>query len=862
LIPVARSFSFTSGGIRTIYSRFHFHPTQPLEISHAMISKSRFLAPVCAAMVATALPATAQEIPDVSDITANAAQAVDMNSLDNLLSKLTSQVDISSIQGAEVVDFQKGIFRYRGGVTIDYQGTRILAETAEFNRTTGEITVRDGVAIYRDGMLYRGDTAVFDINTNTITSDNLRSSVLASDKEVYFETGDLVGGMNSDDGSPGVIQTRNTQLTTHDSSHPNWYMRARTLDIYPDDKMVFRNMTVYAGGIPVFWLPYLSQKFDTELGYSFTPGYDSAMGFFLLNKYGSLLGDGNYLTIAKLDLFEKRGLGGGFDIIPTRERGNPNYGILQAYYVNDSDPTISRSGRTRNFPPDADRYRLGLQHRFYFRGYEERAIIDEFGDTRTRTQPFDDTLFVDVDLTYLSDEFMLEDFYPDEFRVNPQPANNVNLVKTNDLWSASLLGSFRINTFFQNDSRLPEIAFETVRTPIFGSKVQYQGLATYGIVEEKPSDELSRLSNRQIASLRENLDGFANDPDFTALNPDFDPVETQSLLDDLRAGVADRGFNRFDTYHEVSMPFTAMGWLSLVPRGGIRYTNYSSVDGAVSSAQDRGLAHIGMDASMKISRDYDIVNRSLGLDGLRHVIQPYARYSLVQGDELPAGFPRIDRITPSTRPRPIDLGRWTAIDTINDWNLVRLGTAHRLLTRHDNATHSWFDFDTYFDTFLEDPEFDRDFSNLYMDFAWRPLPWLSFTVGSQFDIFGEESGFTEINPGIRWMPNEYFDFSITHRYLDSHPFLQNSNRIDLRAFYRMFDDWGLLAYQRWELDDSTLEMQEYAIYRDLISWTAALGTTIRDNRGETEFGFALTFTLKEFPQIGVPFSFDPGAGSN
>lgn len=820
------------------------------------------------ALTVLALPLAAQELPDT-----DVAPAVSEEGLDEtaaLLNQLASSVNIRSLGGAEVVDFQKGIFRYKDSVKINYQGVEILANGAEFNRTTGDITVTGDVSIFRGGMLYKGSSAVYNIKTETITSDNLRSSVLAADKEIYFQTQELTSGVGGE-GTPEVIETNGSYLTTHDLSHPNWHIKSESLDIYPEDRIVFKNVKVYAGGTPVLWLPYLSQPMDDELGYSFSPGYDSAWGAFLLNRYGTLLGDeGHTLATFRLDLRSERGVAGGVDLRSMRHRENSNFGLLRGYYAYDSAPETSRNTKERQFNvPDNNRWRFNLQHRFYLKGYDDTVAVDQETGRSLKNRssiPRDDSLYVDADIDVLSDEFMLEDFYPNEFRINPQPDNFLNLVKTHPLGSASLIARFRANDFFQSDTRLPELAVDVVRTPILGSNFFYEGTTGFGILEEKVPDQFSRSQGARVESLRADLAAYEMDGDFDVLNPEFDPVETRTLLDQLELGLAERAFNRFDTYHQLSYPLTALGWLNLVPRAGVRYTNYSDVDGVpgTSSSADRALVHAGVDASMKISREYpSVYNRALGLDNLRHIIQPYTRYSIVQGDELEPGFPGIDRLTPTTRPRSIDVSRFNAIDQINNWNIFRLGVYNRWQTKVDGSTHNWLAMNTYIDAFLEDPEFDRDVSNLYHDIFWAPLPWLRLAMETQFDIFGEEAGFTELNTRVTWMPTEDFDFSVGHRYLDSHPFLINSNQVDFRAFYRLADEWGFSLYQRWELDDSTLETQQYSIHKDLVSWTAALGAVLRDNRGEDEFGIVFTMTLKEFPQVALPVNLDPqGAASD
>ena len=67
--------------------------------------------------------------------------------------------------------------------------------------------------------------------------------------------------------------------------------------------------------------------------------------------------------------------------------------------------------------------------------------------------------------------------------------------------------------------------------------------------------------------------------------------------------------------------------------------------------------------------------------------------------------------------------------------------------------------------------------------------------------------------------------------------------------------------QRFELDDSVLEMQQYSFHRDLSSWTIGIGGMILDNRVNEEYGLLLTLTLKDLPNKTLPLSLFPeGSG--
>jgi hypothetical protein len=322
-------------------------------------------------------------------------------------------------------------------------------------------------------------------------------------------------------------------------------------------------------------------------------------------------------------------------------------------------------------------------------------------------------------------------------------------------------------------------------------------------------------------------------------------------------------FNRFHTYHEVLFPKTISGVISVTPRAGIGYTNYSSISGTQPpNNTSRVLASLGLDTSAKFSRVYDDASiPALGVEALRHVVQPYMNYSFVSAEDQGPQFAGIDRLALSTRPRPLDVTNYTAIDSLRDWNIVRLGVYNRLQTKRNNSTTNWLTTNTYFDSFIDDPEYDRNFSNLYQDVEWNPLPWMRAELGAQIPAFGDDFEFTELNSRVTFMPTNYLDFTIGHRLLQDHPFFEDSDLVDFRVYARLNENWGISAYERYELDDSTLETQQYSIHRDLTSWVAAFGAVIRDNRGETDYGLLFSLTLKDFPSVRIPVDFDPQAGA-
>lgn len=741
--------------------------------------------------------------------------------------------DISGAETIQLVTNSEGALAgaiIKGGFRLKSDVMDVFANEMEYSFETGVLKFGGDVSIYKDGVIYRGEQATYNTRTGDLDATKMRSAV----EPLFFETGSL----DSNFQNLTLIETEDTKFTTEDSDNPTFYLRSEKMSIYPEDRVVFRHTKAYVGDTPVFYFPYLSQPLEEEMGYTFVPGYRSNLGFFLLNQYGTTIGDHSVIKY-KGDIYSMRGVGLGFDIDSRRMKNTKNFGKFKFYWVYDGSPEENNTfSSVRREDVDSSRYRINLQHRVYLPGPEESGV------------------YLDVDVNKISDEFFYEDFFQWEFRDDPQPDNFLNLVKRTDQGELSLLARFRGNDFYQSDSRLPEIAWEMARQPIKNSGLFYTSVTSFGILRDELGDDDRNRLREQVRNLNNRL----SDPSLAAA---VDPAGTRTTLDDLRMRLVEPEFTRFHTYHEVLFPKLVGGFLSVTPRAGVGYTNYSSVSGTVAPDNtSRAIVAAGLDTSLKFSRVYDDVSwPAMGLNGLRHVVQPYANYSFVGAENQGEEFKGIDRLALSTRPRPLDVTNYTAIDSLRDWNILRLGVYNRLQTKRNNGTLNWLTTNTYFDAFLDDPEYDRNFSNLYQDIEWNPLPWVRANVSAQVPLFGDDFEFTEVNTRLSFLPVDYLSFSIGHRLLQDHPFFEDSSLIDFSTYARISENWGISIYERFEMEDNTLETQQYSIHRDLTSWVASLGAIVRDHRGEQEYGLLFSLTLKDFPSLRIPVDFDPQGGA-
>jgi LPS-assembly protein len=712
-------------------------------------------------------------------------------------------IEITSTGGTT---YENGLATARGNVAIRVGDTDIYADYAQYNANTHEIELRGHVRIYRDASFYIADSGVFNTETNKIRATNMRTV-----SQPYFLSGENVTEIAEN----GYLVKSGT-FTTHDTAKPDFHLRARTIRIYEKDRVIFQNITAYVGKVPIFWFPYLYQSLDEAFGFTIAPAFYSTWGPSLLTQVTFPITE-NIQGRVRLDYRERRGLAVGFDSSMEYGKDNESWAKLKTYYLQDQNPQINQTAVPRTGVPTG-RYRLSLEDR----------------------TNFTESILGIANLTKLSDRFVMQDFYQGEFRINPVPDNVVALTKTDPIYTLTGIARFQANEFFEQTERLPEVVLDIKRHALFGGPIFYEGETGFAELRRQfPQDSV-----------------FQN-----------------------------YGSTRFDTFHQLLYPNTYFGWLSVVPRVGFRGTYYGETRDLGTTMftpnpnplvpdfllPNPTLAHpidfggdafrtvfnSGVEASFKLSRTWENVqSRAVGLDGLLHVIQPFTNFSYAwENGPDPASILQFDRFEPSTQLRAIDFPQFTPIDSIASWTVWRFGVRNKLETRRDDRTMTWFELDTFFDVNFDNPYNRTDYSNLFNNIVFTPLPWMSFRVDSQVPAFAK--GFTEINTYTTIQPIANLQVNFGHRYLNENPFFLNSSLFVFGGYYRFDDNWGFAVQEQYEASTGILEQQRYALYRDLTSWVASVGGVIRDNNGVQEYGVIFTVTLKAFPKFGFDLNVDP-----
>jgi LPS-assembly protein len=702
--------------------------------------------------------------------------------------------------------YENGLATARNNVAIHIGNTDIYADYAQYNSTTHDVDLRGHVRIYRDTSLYIAESGVYNTETKKIRSANART-----EDQPYFLSGENVSSISEN----GYL-IQNGTFTTHDSPTSDFHLHARKIRVYEDDRVIFLNVTAYVGKVPIFWWPYLYQSLDNAFSFSISPAYYSTWGPSLLTQVTFPITE-NIQGRLRLNYYGRRGLAVGFE--PTIDYGKDQSSSakLKTFYIQDQNPNLNQTAVPRQNVPTG-RYRLSLEDR----------------------TNFTDDIYGIANLTKLSDQYVMQDFFQGEFRIDPVPDNVLALTKADPFYTLTAIERFQANQFFTTTERSPEVVLDIKRHGLFGGPIFYEGET-----------------------------GFAN----------------LRLQSPEGSGFENYGTYRFDTFHQLTYPNTYFGWLSIVPRVGYRGTYYGktwdlgsttfippsnplipdfilpppTLANPVKFDGDtfRSVFDTGAEASFKISRTWENVqSRAFGLDGLMHVIQPFTDFSYVKEDgPNPTAILGFDRFQPSTQPRVLDFPQFTTIDSIADWTVWRVGVRNRLETRRDDRTMTWLEVDSFVDVQFENPYQPTDYSNLVNNIRFTPLPWMSLSVNSQVPAFAK--GFTEVDTVATVQPLANLQLNVAHRYLNGNPFFQDSSLFVVGGYYRLNDNWGLGVQEQYEAQTGLLQEQRYSIYRDLTAWVASFGGVIRDNSGVKEYGLLFTVTLKAFPKFGFDLNFDP-----
>jgi hypothetical protein len=563
--------------------------------------------------------------------------------------------------------------------------------------------------------------------------------------------------------SNGVITIRNAEVSACsylESNNAHYSFSCREATITPYDTGAFgmdrlnsdtgdyslfaTNCVGKIYGIPVIWMPMVYKPKDENLGIpQIQIGKNTDWGFYVSVSKKYQITDYPYSSVRLLgDYYQFRGFGYGAQADVGTENSTTS---IFGYSIYDQRPYKT---------DDYEKYGVEVPHARYDFRISNVTHIEPTLDFRGHFE-------------IMSDPYINRDFFDYYYNQNPEPVTFAALEKQFEHFSASIYVRPQVNDFFNTVENLPSGRIDVQRQELFDTNLYYQGEVSMGYLQRRWSQY------------------------------DTDDVTTPS---NYRSG-------RFDNLNFFYYPFK-LDWLNVIPRAGFRMTAYTDSSKKkisntalnqmlmsndvgyeamgitdVESYDDKGgsrfrfAGEFGTELNTKIYNSWQDVRSSfLGLDGLRHLFEPYINYTFIPE-------PTEDRA---------HLYYFDDIDRINEQNFVRLGMVNRLQTRSgDQTIIDYLTMENYWDYHFNESDGFNHIGDFCSKLSTSPIKGLtlstmaSIAVGGNDSIPGESSdiirnGRNVGHPGLyaewlnRWEFNIKYepvkDYIFTFKYNYQNPY--------------------------------------------------------------------------------------------
>lgn len=618
-------------------------------------------------------------------------------------------------------------------------------------------------------------------------------------------------------------------LSTCEGEHPLAYMRAKTVRIEPGHHVRAQHVVLYVGGVPVMYTPYWNQNIGDPNFISVVPGYNSRMWAFLLTTFNNRLSR-HIESKSHLDVRVRRGVALGQDILWSssgnakglstekysgaleddpwvfgmrsekrwqkkegeEEEEDKWSGDLITYYTYDLWPD---EGKSHDYPIPADRYRLRLTH----------------------NQTINERDYFMAQFNYLSDPYIVEQFFRDEYKTDPEPDNYMVLGRRGQYYSASLLFRQRFNDFYTSVNRLPEATLDFTRQQIWDSPFFYEGKHTAGY--------LSKEWEKNLAPSNGSYSAF-----------------------------------RFDTPNTIYYPTKQLGFLNIIPRAGWRGTAYSAspeyyTDTATTSsvdsngviktttakklstrsgdAQFRSMPELGLETSFKAFKVWETYPGTI-INNIRHIAEPYADYSFI----------------PEPNVLSSNLYQFDEVDALGKKNEIKFGMRNKIQTQRFNklepTSRRYVVTDLLYadlwTTYRVAPEQNQNtFTNINYDIRSTLVDGLALFLDGEFNQY--ESQFNTINTRLALSDDPIWNYEVEHRYLVNKNSLLN-NKLTLSPV----PNWSYSIYVRYDFYDQHMEAYGLTIQKTMDCITTKIGF---EQQIDDEFTVWLQFWFTQFPKVRV-----------
>lgn len=708
---------------------------------------------------------------------------------------------------------EKETVKGKGNVVINFKGVKLAADSVTVNLLTKDAYADGNVRIYQADRLYTAEHAYYNFNTEQGKFENTKG---------LFKPFYLRGSIVNKPANKTEYHIQNGYVTTSDYSLPDYRLKAKTIDVYPNDKIILRNIVFEVAGVPILWFPYWYYPLtERDAPFSIVPGYSKRWGVYLLNSAQIYRSENLKVSVAA-DYRQKHGLAAGIDA--DYNFAQKIKGMFKSYFLDDKhfekfDQHFDGSEEVKNI--HKKRYRLTWEH--------EQKITS---DTRLLSE-----------LNLQSDRQIIDDFFQREFEEQIQRVNFLDVTKATEKCQVEVYVAPRLNSFFDVLERLPQVRFMTKEKNVFNSPVFFTSdiraeELRFLFDDEDLDFDAFRLSSQNQLSLPLYLWNFLN----------FTPyVKGDSIMysdvregDDKMRGVVTLGFNsdfRVSKIYNVE----STNWNI----HGLRHVFEPTMDFKLVRSNMRPEEVFQFDLIDSAVHDTAI---SFKFRNLLQTIRQREETQLAK-DEHGRAIVQHKGLEEASKDLVDFSISFDVFPTKANRDTFAIGHANREF-QDLNALDFFFRRNIYLGSPYISSIKDKYLSELLFDMKFSPFDWLSTSLIARYDPFKEQ--IEELTWGVSFYNSDKISWDVYTSF-----FLGGSTQLSHTFSYRINDDWRLrishiLDFNRDSDAGGIIEYQRYTLIKDLHEWELAF--SFSDRRYERvhkviDRSFFVVFYLKDFPNI-------------
>ncbi len=356
-----------------------------------------------------------------------------------------------------------------GNAVISDKNFQIDAQKIEYYQSKGAVGVYDDVRITLTPARLLSENVFADLQNDSVKSGYSRFGSYP----IFIETGKLEGDRKRVEIGESIVNFNEPDMFSLSAT-------AKRVGYNLDSELLeLEDVTLRAGGIPFFYVPYYSQHGLKRPPFLLNSrvGSNGDYGFFLSNDI-MYTGLGNVDVGVLLDYYTKRSVLAG-PKITYDYAGLDTWlkGWAQGAYINDNGGPGILGYDSLGQPITNERFFIELRH----------------------NQMIGDNIGLVSNISWWSDEYVTRDFRPSLFYDNQTPDNFAELNYYGEFFTGSLFTRFAPNSWEEVQQRLPELRFDMQPVELFGTGAFQQTFLSYGYYREAtPGTVGSYLNSNRV----------------------------------------------------------------------------------------------------------------------------------------------------------------------------------------------------------------------------------------------------------------------------------------------------------------------------------------------------------------------------